>query len=291
MATRTAPYQWSARGFIAPGVILVAVLLYLPLLWTTFLSFTEYNGLGDPDWIGFDNFVEMFDDAEFVGSLLNTLLWVVGTLLIPVGIGLALALLTWNLPGGVWLRLPFLIPYALSGIGVGLIWSFILSSNGALDQAFAAFGIMDTPRWLVDAPLNTVVMIIAAAWQGVGVNALLFTIGLNSIPKEPLEAARVDGATGTRLFTSILWPMLRPLTAVVVGLSIVASLKTFDIVLSMTKGGPGRASETLALTMYKETFVNSDYGLGSAIAVFLTIVTMIAAILYLREQLSKRHEF
>jgi ABC-type sugar transport system permease subunit len=291
MATRHEPYQWSARGFIAPGVIVVAVLLYLPLLWTTFLSFTEYNGLGDPDWIGFDNYIEMFDDPGFIGSVLNTLLWVVGTLVIPVGIGLALALLTWNLPGGVWLRLPFLIPYALSGIGVGLIWSFILSSNGALDQALTAFGVAETPRWLVDAPLNTIVMIIAAAWQGVGVNALLFTIGLNSIPKEPLEAARVDGATGIRLFGSILWPMLRPLTAVVVGLSIVASLKTFDIVLGMTEGGPGRASETLALTMYKETFVNSEYGLGSAIAVFLTIVTLIAAILYLREQLSKKHEF
>jgi ABC-type sugar transport system permease subunit len=290
MATRREPYQWSARGFIAPGVILVAVHLYLPLLWTTFLSFTEYNGLGDPDWVGFDNFVEMFDDPGFVGSLLNTLLWVIGTLLIPVGIGLALALLTWNLPGGVWMRLPFLIPYALSGIGVGLIWSFILSSNGALDQALAVFGVTDPPRWLVDAPLNTVVMIIAAAWQGVGVNALLFTIGLNSIPKEPLEAARVDGANGFRLFGSILWPMLRPLTAVVVGLSIVASLKTFDIVLGMTKGGPGGASETLALTMYKETFVNSAYGLGSAIAVFLTVVTLIASILYLREQLSKKHE-
>lgn len=284
-------YQWSARGFIAPSVILVAVLLYLPLLWTTFLSFTEYNGLGDPDWVGFDNYVEMFDDAAFLGSVLNTLLWVVGTLLVPVGIGLAIALLTWNLKGGLWLRLPFLIPYALSGIGVGLIWSFILSSNGALDQALAAFGILDTPRWLVDAPLNTIVMIVAAAWQGVGVNALLFTIGLQSIPKEPLEAARLDGARGPRLFTSILWPMLRPLTAVVVGLSIVASLKTFDIVQGMTKGGPGRASETLALTMYKETFVNSDYGLGSAIAVFLTIVTLLAAILYLREQLSKKHEF
>ena len=214
----------------------------------------------------------------------------VGTLLIPVGVGLALALLTWNLPGGIWLRLPFLIPYAISGIGVGVIWSFILSTNGALDQALAVIGITDPPRWLVDAPLNTFVMIIAAAWQGVGVNALLFTIGLQSIPKEPLEAARVDGATGVRLFGSILWPMLRPLTAVVVGLSIVASLKTFDIVLSMTKGGPGRASETLALTMYRETFVNSDYGLGSAIAVFLSVVTLVASILYLRQQLSQKHE-
>jgi ABC-type sugar transport system permease subunit len=289
--TRTATtYQWSARGFVAPGVILVAVLLYLPLLWTVYLSFTKYDGLGSPEWIGLDNYVEMFTDPGFVGSALNTLLWVVGTLVVPVGLGLGIALLTWNLGGGIWLRLPFLIPYALSGIGVGVIWSFILSSGGALDQALAAFGILNPPRWLIDAPLNTVVMIIAAAWQGVGVNALLFTIGLQSIPKEPLEAARIDGANGVRLFGSILWPMLRPLTAVVVGLSIVASLKTFDIVWSMTKGGPGTSSETLALTMYKDTFVNSDYGLGSAIAVFLTIVTLVASVIYLRQQLSPKNE-
>ena len=163
---RKTQYQGSARGFIAPGVFLVAVLLYLPLLWTTFLSFTEYNGLGDPEWVGLDNYVEMFEDPAFVGSLMNTLLWVAGTLLIPVGVGLALALLTWNLPGGIWLRLPFLIPYAISGIGVGVIWSFILSANGALDQALAVFGITDPPRWLVDAPLNTFVMIIAVLLAG-----------------------------------------------------------------------------------------------------------------------------
>lgn len=282
-------YRWSARGFIAPGVLGVAVLLYVPLLWTTFISFTDYNGLGDPEWVGLANYVEMFEDPRFLGSVLNTLLWVGGTLLVPVGIGLGVALLTWNLKGGTWLRLPFLIPYAVSGIGVGVVWSFILGSGGALDQALGAFGIADTPRWLVDAPLNTVVMILATSWQGVGVNALLFTIGLQSIPKEPLEAARMDGASGFRLFRSVLWPMLRPLTAVVVGLSIVASLKTFDIVQGMTKGGPGGASETLALTMYKETFVNSDYGLGSAIAVFLTVVTLVASILYLRQQLSAKH--
>ncbi|MFF1632519.1 carbohydrate ABC transporter permease [Leifsonia sp. NPDC058248] len=290
MSDKKQQYRWAARGFVTPGVLLVAVLLYLPLLWTVFLSFTDYNGLGDPTWTGFSNYIEMFEDPDFLNSLFNTLLWVAGTLIIPVGLGLMLALLTWNLKGGVWLRLPFLIPYAISGIGVGLIWSFVLQSNGALDQALHFFGVGSTPRWLLDAPLNTVVMIIAAAWQGVGVNALLFTIGLQSIPKEPLEAARLDGARGFRLFGSMLWPMLRPLTTVVIGLSIVASLKTFDIVLGMTKGGPGRVSETLALTMYNDTFVNSQYGLGSAIAVFLTVVTLLASILYLRQQLSKKHE-
>lgn len=290
MAKTKEHYRWAARGFVAPGVLLVAVLLYLPLMWTLFLSFSTYNGLGDPEWAGLANYREMFQDPDFLSSMFNTLLWVVGTLAVPVGLGLVLALLTWNLRGGVWLRLPFLIPYAISGIGVGLIWSFVLQSNGALDQALHAFGVGDTPRWLLDAPLNTIVMIVAASWQGVGVNALLFTIGLQSIPKEPLEAARLDGAGGLRLFRSILWPMLRPLTTVVIGLSIVASLKTFDIVLGMTKGGPGRVSETLALTMFNDTFVNSQYGLGSAIAVFLTVVTLLASILYLRQQLSKKNE-
>jgi multiple sugar transport system permease protein len=289
VTTRKEPYRWAARGFIAPGVLLVGVLLYLPLLWTVFLSFTQYDGLSSPQWVGLSNYGQMFKDPDFLNSVFNTLLWVVGTLVVPVGLGLGLALLTFNLKGGTWLRLPFLIPYAISGIGVGLIWSFVLQSGGALDQALQLVGVDDPPRWLLDAPLNTVVMIFAASWQGIGVNALLFTIGLQSIPKEPLEAARLDGATGLRLFTGILWPMLRPLTTVVIGLSIVASLKTFDIVLGMTKGGPGRVSETLALTMYNDTFVNSQYGLGSAIAVFLSVVTLLASVLYLRQQLSGKN--
>lgn len=284
-------YQWAARGFVAPGVLLIAVLLYLPLLWTIYLSFTEYDGLGDPEFVGIENYVEMWDDAALIQSSLNTLIWVVGTLVIPVGLGLLLAMTTFGLRGGIWFRLPFLIPYAISGVGVGLIWSFVLQSNGALDQALGVVGIVDTPRWLLDWPTNTIVMICAAAWQGVGVNALLFTIGLQSIPKEPLEAARIDGAGAFRMFGSVIWPMLRPLTTVVVGLSIVASLKTFDIVLAMTKGGPGRASETLALTMYRDAFVNSNYGSGSAIAVFLMVVTLLASLLYLRRQLSPKNEF
>lgn len=284
-------YRWSARGFVAPGVLLIAVLLYLPLLWTVYLSFTEYNGLGEPEWVGFDNYVGMWRDPNLVGSLLNTLMWVAGTLLVPVGLGLLLALMTFDLKGGIWLRLPFLIPYAVSGIGVGLVWSFVLQSNGALDQALALVGVSDPPRWLLDVPTNTIVMIMASAWQGVGVNALLFTIGLQSIPKEPLEAARIDGAGSFRLFSSITWPMLAPLTTVVVGLSIVGSLKTFDIVMGMTKGGPGRQSETLAVTMYRDAFVNSNYGSGSAIAVFLMVVTLVASMLYLRRQLSAKNDF
>lgn len=286
-----ARYGAASVAFAAPAAVFIALLLYAPLLYTTFISFTSYNGLGSPEWVGLANYGEMFSHPDFLRAVLNTLMWVFGTLLVPVGIGLAIALTAWNLKGGSWLKTPFLIPYALSGIGVGVIWTFVLTSGGALDQLLKVFGVAETPRWLLDWPTNTIVMILAASWQGVGVNALLFTVGLQSIPKEPLEAARLDGASGLQLFRSVLWPMLRPLTAVVVGLSIVGSLKTFDIVWGMTKGGPGTSSQTLALSMYKDTFVNSQYGLGSAIAVFLTIVTLLASVLYLRQQLKPDKEF
>jgi multiple sugar transport system permease protein len=272
-------------GFIAPAVLLAGIVLYLPFLYTTYISFTDYNGLGEPTWVGMDNYVQMFSDPGLLNSLLNTLYWVGGTIILPVGLGLFLAVLSHGLPGATLLRLPFLIPYALSGVAVGVIWSFVLQTNGALSQIVEIFG-ADAPRWLLDAPLNTFVMIVASSWQGAGVNALLFGIGLQSIPKEPMEAAKVDGASGFTMFRTMTWPMLAPLTTVVIGLSIVGSLKTFDIVWGMTKGGPGGVSETLALTMYKETFLTNDYGLGAAVAVFLTVVTVLASVLYLRRQLA-----
>lgn len=279
------PFFVSSIGFVAPAVLLAAVVLYLPFLYTTYISFTDYNGLGDPEWVGLENYVAMFSDPGLISSLVNTLYWVGGTIVLPVGLGLLIAALSHSLPGATLFRLPFLIPYALSGVAVGVIWMFILQTGGALSQVVEVFGVA-APRWLLDAPLNTFVMIVASTWQGAGVNALLFGIGLQSIPKEPLEAARVDGASGFTLFRTMTWPMLAPLTTVVVGLSIVGSLKTFDIVWGMTKGGPGAVSETLALTMYKETFLANDYGLGAAVAVFLTVVTVIASVLYLRRQLA-----
>ena len=284
-------YRWSSRAFILPGLLIVALLLYLPFVWTSYLSLTEYSGLGDPEFTGLDKYREMFTDAGFLISLRNTLFWVLGTLVLPVGLGLFLAVLAHGLKGSFWYRLPFLLPYAISGVAVGVIWTFILQTGGALDEALAFFGLEAlTQRWLLDAPLNTFVMIAAATWQGAGVNALLFGIGLQSIPKEPIEAARLDGASGWTMFRTMTWPMLTPLTTVVVGLAIVGSLKQFDIIWAMTRGGPGGSSETLALTMYTETFVANDYGMGAAVAVFLTVVTVAAAVTYLRRQLSDAKE-
>ncbi|MEV4575000.1 sugar ABC transporter permease [Nonomuraea jabiensis] len=269
-------------GYVAPAVLLVAGLLYAPFLWTAYLSFTRYDGLEPAQWIGAHNFGKLLDDPALLTSIRNTLLWVVGTMVLPVGLGLLVAVLSYDIKGGVWFRVPFLLPYALSGAGLAMVWSPILSHDGIANQLLG----VDT-AFLQEAPVNTLAMLLVWTWQQLGVNMLLFVVGLQSIPKEPIEAARLDGAGGWRLFRYVIWPLMRPLTAVVVGLALVASLKTFDIVWVLTQGGPGRNSETLAVTMYKETFVASDYGYGSAVAVMLTVVTGLASYLYLKRQVTQ----
>lgn len=284
-------YQLAAHAFITPAIIFVVILLYIPFIWTAYISFTKFNGLGTPIWNGFANYIHIFTDVSMLTSMLNTLFWVIGTLILPVGLGLMIAVLASGVTGGAWFRLPFLIPYAISGISVGVIWTFVLQADGALTEAMHFLHLPGADaRWLLDAPLNTIVMIIAHSWQASGVNALLFTIGLQSIPRDPIEAAQIDGAGSWAIFRKVTWPLLRPLTTVVVGLSLVGSLKTFDVIWGMTKGGPGRNSENLAVTMYKQTFVHNDYGVGAAVALLLTLMTVIAAALYLRRQLGTARE-
>lgn len=276
-------------GYVAPAAIGVAVLLYLPFLWTVYLSFTHYDGLSPATWAGVSNYRHLLHDPALATAIRNTLLWVVGTTLLPVGLGLFVAYLSYDVRGGSWLRMPFLLPYAFSGAGIGFVWSILLSHGGTVNHVL---GFLHLPganaELLLDAPLNTIVLIIAWTWQQLGVNMLLFVVGLQSIPKEPLEAARLDGASGWRLFRHVIWPLLKPLTTVVVGLALVASLKTFDVVWVATQGGPGTASQTLAIAMYRDTFVANDYGYGSTIAVLLTVVTGAVSIVYLRRQLASR---
>lgn len=278
---RATPYL-----FILPSIVLVAGWLLWPFVRTAYLSFTEYDGLGDAAFVGFDNYTRLVDDPIMIDSFTNTLLWVIGTLLLPVGLGLLIAVLSYELTGGALYRLPFLVPYALSGTAVGVMWEFVLRSNGALNSLLILLGLENLERsWLLRPPVNTWSMIIAATWQGVGVSVLLFLIGLQVIPRDPVEAARLDGADGWRLFRDITFPLLRPMTIVVVGISLVNSLKTFDVIWVMTQGGPARTSETLAVTMYRETFLLFRHGYGSAIAVVLSVIVLTASWLYLSRTL------
>jgi ABC-type sugar transport system permease subunit len=287
--------RWSVRRllgrstrywYLLPAVVLVGVFLVLPFLWTSYWSFTNYGGLGAPQFAGLSNYLTLLQDPVLVTSFVNTFLWTVGSLLLPVGVGLLVAVLTFELIGGALYRLPFLLPYALSGAVVGVLWSFVLRDDGAFNVMLRAMGLEELTRsWLLSPPWNTLAMILAHTWQATGVSVVLFLVGLQAIPRDPIEAARIDGATGWTLFRYITWPLLRPMTVVVIGISLVNSLKTFDVIWVMTQGGPYRSSETLAVTMYRETFVEFKYGYGAAIAVILSVIVLSLSWLYLRRTL------
>jgi ABC-type sugar transport system permease subunit len=291
MPERSRPHRIGTRksdsALLVPAATLVVLLLYAPFVYTCVLSVFDYHGVGAMKFAGFGEYEAFFTSTSFGSIVRNTLLWVVGTLVLPVGLGLVAAVLTFGMWGSRFVRLVFLVPYGMSGVAIGVLWGFILEPGGALNQALQFFHLPGgATSFLEYSPLSTILMIMAATWQGLGVNMLLFAVGLQSVPSEPLEAARVDGAEGFRLFRMITWPLLRPITVVVVGLAIVNGLKTFDIVWTLTQGGPGLASATLAVSMYQTTFEAQEYGQGAAIAVLLTVLASAAALIYLRRQIS-----
>jgi ABC-type sugar transport system permease subunit len=286
-------WAWTARAasaaFLAPALALVAVLLLTPFAVTLYHSFTQYDGITPARFTALDNYQRLVNDSGFRHSLLNTLIWTMGTLLLPVVLGLLIAVLTNGVGRLGWVRYAFVLPYAISGTATAAIWGFMLRSDGALNQALGFLGLESLQReWLLSWPTNIVVMIVANTWQAVGVAVILFLVGLQTVPQETVEAGTLDGASGFRLFRHIVFPQLRPVTVVVVGISIANSLRVFDVIWLLTKGGPGRVSETLAVTMYRQTFVVSDYGFGAAVAVVLAVIVVGASWIYLRQQMPKR---
>lgn len=269
--------------FLLPALAIVGVFLLWSFLRSAYLSFTDFGGIGDAEWVGLANYRTLLSDPILLSSFTNTMLWVVGTLIFPVGFGLLIAILTHATKGGAFYRIPFLLPYALSGTAIATVWQFMLIRDGALNDMLEVIGLGGLAQsWLLVPPINTWAMIVASTWQSMGVSLLLFLVGLQTIPPDPIEAARLDGAEGWRLFRDMTLPLLRPMTVVIIGISLVNSLKTFDIIWVMTQGGPYRSSETLAVTMYRETFVLFRHGYGAAIAVALSVIVVAISWLYLQ---------
>lgn len=273
---------------LALAVVLIVGVLLVPFGITVYRSFFS-NGL-DPTFVGLDNYRTIFNDPILVKSLINTLMWVVGSLVLPVGIGLGIAVMTNGLPWGKAARLALVLPYALSGTAVAVVGGFMLRSDGAINQMLGAIGLDGlTHDWLLTWPSNTICAILVSVWQATGVAVVLYMVGLQGIPNETLEAAALDGAAGFKRFRHIIIPQLRPVTAVVVGITLANALRAFDVTWVLTAGGPARSSETLALSMYSETFLAQRPGIGAAIAILLTAIVLASSWVYLRKQTGDHH--
>lgn len=286
---------YSLAGYICvfPALILVVILLLVPMVQNLYYSFTSWNALTPPVWIGFKNYRDIFRDANFLLSLKNTVIWVLSTLIFPVFGGLLIAIFIRDLKGEEIFKSIIFFPLAISFVATGIIWINMFSANSGVLNGLLTL-IRGKPvniQWLAEVPRNTYSMIVAWTWQQTGVNMVLFLMGLTTIPSDPVEAAIIDGANKWQTFRYVTLPMLRPITTVVVAQALVNSFKTFDLIYVITRGGPYRSTETLAVTMYRESFTMFRMGYGAAISVVLTIIIIGITGFYVKKQISKDQLF
>lgn len=268
---------------MCPAVTAVMVFLTYPMLNNIQLSFFKWDGLRPKKYIGLGNYTRLFQDHIFMTSLTNTLVWVAFTIVVVVSLALLLAVFIKSMPFERFFKSVFFVPIAISFVSTGSIWLYMYGKEyGVLNDLLALLGQGERVAWLYDVPLNTVSMLFASLWQGLGANMVLYLMGLTSLPKEPLEAASIDGANAWQTFRHMIFPMLKPTHTIVVGMAIVNSFKAFDLIFVMTNGGPARTSETMAVTMYMETFSKTRMGYGAAIAVFLSLIILPIATVYIK---------
>ncbi|AXE37548.1 carbohydrate ABC transporter permease [Acidipropionibacterium virtanenii] len=281
----TRAFRWA---YLIPAVVLVGLWALAPAAYTLWRSFFGDEFVA-PTFSGLAGYGQVLTDPAIIKSMINTVIWLIGTVIIPGGLGLAIASLTESVSWGKWPRLLIVLPYALSGTAVAVVWNFMLQENGAINDLLINVGLGGlTHAWLLSWPLNTIVMVLANSWQASGVAVILYLVGLQGIPQETIEAAALDGVAGVKRFFLIIFPQLRNTTAIVLGISLANGLKSFDFIWVLTQGGPGRSTETLALSMYWQSFVLQRPGTGAAITVILSILVVAVSVGYLQRQLKEQ---
>lgn len=272
-------------GMIVPVLIFVVFVGY-PIVYTIVLSFYEWNGAAaDKTFVGLQNYQDMLQDKYVLTSLKNNARWLVVTLFFPVVVGFTIAYVLRQrlvpLPGLV--RTVIFFPVTMSLIAVGLMFLLILNPNfGALNGALHALGLGGWVReWFGDYRIAIYTLAFVSGWAFTGMPMIFYFAGLGDVPKDTLDAARIEGAGQVRIATRIALPQLRPVTAVVVMLTIFESFRAFDLVAVMTKGAPFGKTNVLGYLVYLESFWNSRLGYGAAISVLILVLSAALAAIVL----------
>jgi multiple sugar transport system permease protein len=273
-----------------PAFAVIVFMFVIPMFQNIYISLFESDGMTVMNFIGMENYINMFKDSNFIRSVVNSLLWVVFTIVFSVGVGLLIAVFLNGIKGENIFKSIFFVPLTISFVSVGAIWWYMYSKEyGILNEILNLLGFKTKIDWLYKVPLNNISLLIAYSWQQLGIQLVMFLMGLMSIPSEQIEASRIDGCGRWKTVIHVTFPMLKPITTVVVGMAIVNSFKAFDLIYIMTRGGPVRTSETLAVNMFVESFQRNHQGFGAAIGVFLTLLVLPLTSLYVQATTSVDH--
>ncbi|MCY3726879.1 MAG: sugar ABC transporter permease [Rhodobacteraceae bacterium] len=273
--------------FLAAPIAVFSILVLWPLFSSFFYSFTNWNGF-NPNYkfVGFDNYAKIWTDRLFLNAIINTFVWMVAAILLPTLLGLGFALLIdSNVPGGKVFKSIFYLPICLSAVVVGQIWTWIYQPDWGLLNTLINFFLAEPINypWLAKPDTSLGSVIIAWSWQQTGLSMVIYLAGLTSISEELLEVCEIEGTSTWQKIRLVLVPLLTPATVVVIALSVINSLKGFDILYIMTGGGPFHSSDTLAMHMYNESFKKYMMGYGSAISVVLFLLALVIIGIYFRE--------
>lgn len=276
---KTKLQDWLPKLVLSPSIATTAIFVYGFILFTFYLSFTNSRMLPNYDWVGMKNYIRLWDLSHWWVSITNLGIFASLYIVICTVIGLTLAIfLDQKIRGEGVLRPLYLYPMALSFIVTGTAWKWILDPGIGLENTMHLWGWESFEfRWIKDRDLAIYTVVIAAVWQSSGFVMAMFLAGLRGIDNEILKAAQIDGASSWNLYRRIVIPMLRPafLSSFVI-LSHLA-IKSYDLIIALTGGGPGRATELPATFMYSYTFTRNSMGVGAASAVIMLIT--IAAIM------------
>jgi alpha-glucoside transport system permease protein len=272
----------SAWLFLAPALLLLAVFLVFPAIYTFLLSFNRGRLGGFTEWVGFRNYEFLLNDPDFfninrippTGALWNNVLWIVVYTPLVLGLGLIIAVMATRVSYERIIKAIVFIPQAISATALGIIWLFVYSPDpdiGLLNAILGVVGI-DPISWLGNSSIVNAALIAVGVWAGVGFATVILSAAIKGISAEILEAARTDGANELQVFRRIILPMVSlPMSVLAVTL-IVSVIKLFDLIYVMTTGGPGTASRVIAFTMYQESFPAGQYGRGAAVAVIMLVI-------------------
>ncbi len=270
--------KWLAPAlFLAPGIGMFVFYVIAPIFESIWISFLDWDGLGEPTFIGIDNYVELFDDEAFYTSLQNNVLWLLLYMLaVPAGLFVAL-FLNQTVFGIRLVKSLFFFPFVISQVVVGLVFAWFYDpSFGLLAMLFESVGLKPIAV-LADERFVTYGIIAAGLWPQTAYCMILYLTGLNAISPDQIEAGRLDGAKGWRMLWHVVLPQLRPATFIAVVVTVIGALRSFDLVSIMTDGGPYGSSRVLAFYMYEQALSEYGYrmGYGAAIAVVLFAIMMI----------------
>ncbi|WP_440105130.1 carbohydrate ABC transporter permease [Streptosporangium sp. H16] len=280
-AWRNTLIGWS---FILPNFLGFALFTLVPVIAAFVLAFMDWDSYGTPEWVGLSNFERLWGDENFHVALRNTFYYALGHIPLTLIAALALALaLNRRLRGVNFFRSAAFFPYITSLVAVAVVWNMLFNPTaGPINLLLEAIGVQDPPRWMSSTGWAMPGVIITSVWRDMGYYMVLYLAGLQTIPKEYYEAAKVDGANAWQRFWGITLPSLRPTTFFVLVMLTIQSFKVLDLIMVMTGGGPGRSTLVLAQLVYREGIVEGQFGYSSAIALVLFLIVFTVTIVQFR---------